>query len=95
MTTTKNKPNNTPATGDAEKKPLPGGDIVGAGNVDKIRDILFGSQMRDDELNSLRMEERIAKEISGLREESTNRFDTLEGYLNEELEALSDRLKGE
>jgi hypothetical protein len=74
---------------------MSGGDIVGAGNVDKIRDILFGSQMREYERKFQRMEERMGKEISALREESTKRIDTLEGYVNKELEALGDRLKGE
>jgi len=34
----------------------------GAGNVDKIRDILFGSQMRDYESRFARLEETLIKE---------------------------------
>ena len=41
---------------------------TGAGNVDKIRDILFGSQMRDYETRFARLEETLAKEISDMLE---------------------------
>jgi len=95
MTTTKSRPKSTTAAGDGGNKAMSGGDIVGAGNVDKIRDILFGSQMREYERKFQRMEERIGKEISSLREESSKRIDSLESYVNKELEALGDRLKGE
>lgn len=69
--------------------------VTGVENVDKIRDILFGSKMRDYERKFTRLEERIMKEVTRLREESSRRFDDLEGYLNKEVESLSTRLKNE
>jgi hypothetical protein len=67
----------------------------GAGNVDKIRDILFGSQMRDYEARFARLEETLVKETAEIRDSSRRRFDQLEDYLRRELEALQNRLKNE
>lgn len=67
----------------------------GAGNVDKIRDILFGSQMRDYEARFARLEETLVKETAEIRDSSRRRFDQLEDYLRRELEALQNRVKAE
>lgn len=72
-----------------------GGDLGGGGNVDKIRDILFGTQMRDYEKRFARLEERLLKESADLREDSKRRFAALEALITKELEALTDRLKAE
>src|SRR5665213_1982579 len=53
----------------------------GAGNVDKIRDILFGSQMRDYEARFARLEETLVKETVEIRETNRRRFDQLETYI--------------
>ena len=65
------------------------------GSVDKIRDILFGAQMRDYDRRFTRLEERLLKEAGDLREETRQRFDTLESFIKSEFTALSDRLKTE
>jgi DNA polymerase II large subunit len=67
----------------------------GAGNVDKIRDILFGSQMRDYETRFARLEEAVIKETSEIRETSRRRFDQLEQYIKREFEALESRIRAE
>src|SRR5277367_2053474 len=67
----------------------------GAGNVDKIRDILFGTQMRDYEARFARLEETVAKETADLRETSRRRFEQLETFIKKELEALEARIKME
>ncbi len=67
----------------------------GVENVDKIRDILFGNQMRDYERKFTRLEERIMKEVTRLREESSKRLNDLEGYVNKEIGSLGARLKNE
>jgi len=64
-------------------------------NVDKIRDILFGSQMREYEKRFARLEERMVKASDALREDVKKRFDALESYIGQELEALGQRLKTE
>ena len=71
------------------------GEVREGQNVDKIRDILFGSQMRDYEKRFVRLEERMVKASEALRDEVKKRFDTLEAYVGQELEALGQRLKAE
>lgn len=65
------------------------------GNIDKIRDILFGGQMRDYERRFFRIEERLLKESADLREDTRRRFEALEAFIRNEMEALSERLKSE
>jgi hypothetical protein len=67
----------------------------GAGNVDKIRDILFGTQMRDYESRFNRLEETLAKETVEIRETTRRRFEQLESYVKKEFETLQQRLKAE
>ncbi|HEY6118956.1 MAG TPA: hypothetical protein VIV66_03305 [Pyrinomonadaceae bacterium] len=66
-----------------------------AGNVDKIREILFGGQMRAYDKRFVRLEERFAKETSDLREETKNLFKALEVFVKSEFEALTNRLQTE
>ena len=67
----------------------------GAGNVDKIRDILFGTQMRDYDTRFARLEETVAKETAEIRDSSRRRLDQLEQYIKREFEALELRIKAE
>jgi DNA anti-recombination protein RmuC len=64
-----------------------------AGNLDKVRDLIFGGQMRDYERKFARLEERLAKETTDLRDEMRKRLAALEGYLKTEVESLSERLR--
>jgi hypothetical protein len=70
-------------------------ELSGGGSVDKIREILFGIQMRDYEKRFVRLEERLLKEASDLRDETKQHFDALELYIKHELEALGERLVAE
>jgi DNA repair exonuclease SbcCD ATPase subunit len=67
----------------------------GAGNVDKIRDILFGTQMRDYESRFARLEETLAKETVEIRESNRRRFEQLETYIRQEFETVQTRLRTE
>lgn len=66
-----------------------------SGNVDKIREILFGGQMRDYEKRFNRLEERLLKESAELREDSRRRVEALETFVNKEFAALVNRLQAE
>jgi hypothetical protein len=79
----------------AVKPQGPSGDVAGVGNIEKIRDILFGVQMRDYDKRFVRIEERIAKETSDLRDDTKRRIDALEDFIKKELESLSNRIKDE
>jgi hypothetical protein len=70
-------------------------DLAGAGSLEKIRDILFGAQARDYEKRFARLEERLTKESSDLREAVRRHFDSLENYIKQEFESLTERLRAE
>jgi hypothetical protein len=80
---------------DHEEKTVTNGELREGANVDKIRDILFGSNMREYEKRFARLEERLNKSSEALREDLKKRFDSLESYVREEMESLNQRLKSE
>jgi len=65
------------------------------GNIDKIREILFGGHIRDYEKRFMRVEERLTKESLDLREDTKRRFEALEQFMKAEFAALADRLQSE
>ena len=67
----------------------------GGESLDKVRDILFGSQSREYEKRFARLEDKLLKEAADLREDLKRRFDTLELYIKKEVESLAARLKTE
>lgn len=83
-----------PPDGQTPTGPANGGQPL-PGNVDKIRDILFGGQMRDYDKKFSRLEERLAKESAELRAETKRLFDSLENFVRKEIEALAERLQAE
>src|SRR5271166_3526494 len=91
----KSKRGRSTMAANTEDKNIANGEIREGANVDKIRDILFGSQMRDYEKRFARLEERLAKASDALRDDLKKRFDSLESFVQQETEALSQRLKTE
>ena len=71
------------------------GDLAVGGNLEKVRDLLFGAQMRDMENHFARLEERLQKDIAELKDETRGRFESLEVFLRKEIESLTDQLKTE
>ncbi|MBK6304308.1 MAG: hypothetical protein IPF47_00805 [Gemmatimonadetes bacterium] len=65
------------------------------GNVDKIRDILFGAQMRDYDRRFTTLEERLLRESGELRDDMHRRLTATEQFLRGELESLSASLSAE
>lgn len=70
-------------------------EIAEDGNIDKIRDILFGSQSRDLERRFSRMEERLASDISETRDDVRKKLDSLEDFIKSEVKSLTERLSTE
>lgn len=70
-------------------------DGVAGGNLEKVRDLLFGGQMRDYDRKFARLEERLVKETAELREDVKKRLTALEAFMKAEVESLSDRLRAE
>jgi hypothetical protein len=68
-------------------------DDPAAGSLDKVRDILFGQQVRDADRRFARLEERIAQESAELKEDVRKRLGMLEQFVKREVESLAERLK--
>jgi hypothetical protein len=64
-------------------------------NLEKVRDILFGSQMRDHDRRFARIEERLNQDMTELRDETRKRLDSLEAYIKREVQSVLDRVKAE
>ena len=75
--------------------PAPPAAAPQGGNVDQIREILFGSHMRDYESRFVRLEQALLKEAADVREGARQRIDGLEAFLNHQLETLRGNLKAE
>lgn len=65
------------------------------GKVDRIRDILFGSHMRDYDSRFQRLEERLSHETSEVRNDVQKRIEALENFLKAEVQSLGNRLNVE
>jgi hypothetical protein len=83
IVTTTLDPQNTGAPRDAD---------AGA-NIDKVRDLIFGGQMRDYERRFAALEDRILKETSDLRDDMRKRMAAVEALLAREVDAINDRLR--
>ena len=71
----------------------PTGTQAETGNVDKIREILFGGQMRDYDKRFVRLEDRLIKESADLRDDVKRSIEALETFVKKEFEALAARLQ--
>jgi hypothetical protein len=70
-------------------------DSGGAASLDKVRDILFGVQMREIDRRFARLEERLLKETNDLKDDVKRRLEALENYARQESEALADQIRSE
>ena len=68
---------------------------AGGGNLEKIREILFGAQVHDFEKRFTRLEEKLLKETADSRAETKKRFDSMEAFIRKEIESLVERVKTE
>src|SRR5207253_541532 len=66
-----------------------------SGKVDRIRDILFGSQMRDYDGRFQRLDERLTREAMEARAEVQTRLEALENFFKHEVESMTNRLNTE
>ncbi len=62
-------------------------------SIDRIREILFGTQARDYDKRLSGLEDRLLKELAAMQEETRRRFDAFETYVRNEVDALSNRLQ--
>jgi hypothetical protein len=67
----------------------------GTASLEKVRDILFGNQMREVDRRFARLEERIAKDSRDLRDEIKRRLDAFEQFVKGETESLANQVRNE
>jgi len=65
------------------------------GNIDKVRDILFGGQMRETDRRFARLEDRLTQDTADLRDEVRKRLGALEQFVKQEAASLAERIKAE
>ena len=70
-----------------------GGEDSEAQSIDKIRDILFGTQAQQYEQKFVHLEALLQKEIAGLKDETKETFNSLQDYIKKEIESLAEQLK--
>ncbi|MFI5179118.1 MAG: hypothetical protein ACHQO8_11165, partial [Vicinamibacterales bacterium] len=68
---------------------VPAADDGGTGNLDKVRDILFGGQARDIDRRFQRIEERLLKETADLKDDVRKRLSALEQFMKQESATLA------
>jgi len=71
------------------------GDTAEADNVDKIRDILFGNQMREVEQRFASLEKSLGNDLAAMRNENALQIDSLKTFIESEIEILGSKLTGE
>jgi len=79
----------------SEQKPAAPESGGGDRNVDQIRDILFGGQMRDYERRFLELSQRLEQESARQRGETDKRLAALEKRLDDGIEKLARQLRQE
>jgi hypothetical protein len=83
---------NTSAKPDGKTAPL---EDASSGNLDKVRDILFGGQAKDIDRRFQRLEDRLLKETAELKDDIRKRLTTLEQFVKQETATLAERIKTE
>ena len=64
-------------------------------SLDKVRDILFGSQMRSVESRLQGMEERMRQEQDSMRADFKRQVESLDALIRSEVQGLTERLSAE
>jgi DNA anti-recombination protein RmuC len=87
MSTTKEKTTAPPPDTEAT--------VAEAGSIDKIREILFGAQVKHLEERIARLEERLTEEAASLRAQVNQKLESLDARIRAELDALTSRVAAE
>ena len=79
----------------SKNRPIDDSTQEAEGNVDKIRQILFGGQMRDYEQRFDAMEKRITQNVDRVSREIERRLERLDTYTRREVDKLTAQIKDE
>jgi hypothetical protein len=83
-----------PIQNDVTPRRMDGG-MDEAGKVDRIRDILFGPQMRDYDGRFQRLEDNLAREANEIRVDTQKRLEALERFIKGEVDSINSRAAAE
>ena len=83
------------AIGHSDDSNFSSGDQNENDSVDRIRDILFGAQVRQYEQKFRTLEETIRKEAANLHDATKKSVEALEIYVKKQLESLTAQIKAE
>jgi hypothetical protein len=83
-----------PIQNDVAPRRMDGG-MDEAGKVDRIRDILFGPQMRDYDGRFQRLEDNLAREANEIRADAQKRLEALERFIKGEVDSINSRAAAE
>lgn len=71
----------------------PDADVLGGGNLEQVREILFGAQSRVLDKRLARIEEELPKRVAEIRDELKRSLAALEAYVRQEIDAVNERLR--
>jgi hypothetical protein len=72
--------------------PLPAGEV---GGVDKIRELLFGSQIQDYDRRFSKLEERFLQRVKDIEAETTRNLGAFEMHAKKQMDSLAGQLREE
>ncbi|SFS17867.1 hypothetical protein SAMN05421771_3279 [Granulicella pectinivorans] len=64
-------------------------------SIEKVRDILFGSQTKSNEARFARLEDGLAREVFEMKDLLRRRVESLEAFFHSETQALAERIRDE
>ena len=70
-------------------------DSAEEGNLEKVRDILFGTQSREFEERCNHLEKRLLQESADLKDQLTRSLDDIKTYVNSEVSRLTNQIQQE
>ena len=70
-------------------------EVTETDNVDKIRDILFGNQMREVDQRFANLEKSLSRDLAAMRNENALQIESLKTYIESEIEILGSKLSAE
>lgn len=70
-------------------------DSAEEGNLEKVRDILFGTQSREFEERCTQLEQRLLQESTNLKDQLTRSLEEIKGYVNSEVSRLTNQIQEE
>ena len=72
-----------------------GGEAPAHGQMDQVRELLFGAQWKELEVKFSRFEEQYQRELQGMQEAFKHRMESLDNFMRSEVNTLLHRIKEE